>query len=303
MKQIIRLTESDLHNIVREAVNRILAEEVGALGGTSSFSVNSTGNALGSSDPTGQQKNHIDRPALNGKENKKKAGGNAFSEPIMRQAHNLGDVTDAPTNQVDMGPALKRGGSISVNHANESVIREVNWRNAAASAAMGLSTMFGSPQTTNAQTTQNVQPQMTQQQMTQQRDSVDTSKGINYGDVLRKKGYSEDEIKQQGRSVNPANLMMRNAKHGEQNLGIRQYLGSLKGVSSKMSTKNIIVFGPQESEQRMNYLRKIDGNNASKYKLFYDSNGNTFLMPANYTLQDVQREFGSTMQLGDFDIQ
>jgi hypothetical protein len=97
--------------------------------------------------------------------------------------------------------------------------------------------------------------------------------------------------------------MMRNAKHGEQNLGIRQYLGSLKGVSSKMSTKNIIVFGPQESEQRMNYLRKIDGNNASNYKLFYDSNGNTFLMPVNYTLQDVQREFGSTMQLGDFDIQ
>jgi len=46
---------------------------------------------------------------------KKKVGGNAFSEPIMRQAHNLGDVTQAKTNQVDMGPALKRGGSISMN--------------------------------------------------------------------------------------------------------------------------------------------------------------------------------------------
>jgi hypothetical protein len=33
----------------------------------------------------------------------------------MRQAHNLGDVTDAPANQVDMKPALARGGSISMN--------------------------------------------------------------------------------------------------------------------------------------------------------------------------------------------
>lgn len=114
MKKIIRLTESELHNIVREAVNRILAEGDGALGGTSSFSVNSTGNALGSSDPTGQAKNHIDAPAFGGK-NKKKVGGNAFSEPIMRQAHNLGDVTSAPANQVDMRPALERGGSISMN--------------------------------------------------------------------------------------------------------------------------------------------------------------------------------------------
>ena len=40
--------------------------------------------------------------------NKKKEGGNAFSEPIMRQAHNLGDVTQAKTNQVDMKPALDR---------------------------------------------------------------------------------------------------------------------------------------------------------------------------------------------------
>ena len=115
MKQIIRLTESDLHNIVREAVNRILAEDGTALGGTSSFSVNSpAGSGLGGSDPTGQAHNHIDAPAFGGK-NKKKVGGNAFSEPIMRQAHNLGDVTDAPANQVDMKPALERGGSISMN--------------------------------------------------------------------------------------------------------------------------------------------------------------------------------------------
>lgn len=110
MKQIIKLTESDLHNIVREAVNRILAEdgEIGGGGATNCVGINVGGAA-------GQAKNHIDAPAFGGK-NKKKVGGNAFSEPIMRQAHNLGDVTDALANQVDMKSALARGGSISVNH-------------------------------------------------------------------------------------------------------------------------------------------------------------------------------------------
>ena len=58
MKKVIRLTESDLHRIVRESVNIILED----LGGTSSFSVNSP--AGSQSDPTGQQKNHIDLPAF-----------------------------------------------------------------------------------------------------------------------------------------------------------------------------------------------------------------------------------------------
>lgn len=104
MKKIIRLTESDLHAIINEVVMKVINED---LGGTSSFSVNSTGNALGSSDPTGQAKNHIDVPAFGGK-SKKKVGGNAFSEPIMRQKHNLGDVTKAKVNQVDMKSALDR---------------------------------------------------------------------------------------------------------------------------------------------------------------------------------------------------
>lgn len=108
-KQIIRLTESDLRNIVMEAVNKILTEdgEIGGGGATNCVGINVGGAA-------GQAKNHIDAPAFGGK-NKKKVGGNAFSEPIMRQAHNLGDVTDAPANQVDMKPALARGGSISMN--------------------------------------------------------------------------------------------------------------------------------------------------------------------------------------------
>jgi hypothetical protein len=110
MKQIIRLTESDLHNIINESVMRILKEtrkenvneegEIGGGGATNCVGINVGGAA-------GQAKNHIDAPAFGGK-NKKKVGGNAFSEPIMRQKHNLGDVTDAKANQVDMKPALDR---------------------------------------------------------------------------------------------------------------------------------------------------------------------------------------------------
>ena len=102
MKQIIRLTESDLHQMVMEAVNKILAEdgEIGGGGATNCVGINVGGAA-------GQAKNHIDAPAFAGK-NKKKVGGNAFSEPILKQAHNLGDVTNAPANQVDMKPALDR---------------------------------------------------------------------------------------------------------------------------------------------------------------------------------------------------
>ena len=56
MKQRIRITEEDLKNIIKESVKIILED----LGGTSSFSVNSPAGNL--SDPTGQQKNHIDVP-------------------------------------------------------------------------------------------------------------------------------------------------------------------------------------------------------------------------------------------------
>ena len=97
MKQIIRLTESNLHQMVMEAVNKILAEdgEIGGGGATNCVGINVGGAA-------GQAKNHI------AGKNKKKVGGNAFSEPILKQAHNLGDVTNAPANQVDMKPALDR---------------------------------------------------------------------------------------------------------------------------------------------------------------------------------------------------
>ena len=79
MKKIIRLTESDLHRIVKQSVMRILKED-GALGGTSSFSVNSpAGGGLGSTDPTGQGHNNIDVP-INAKP--------------LKQKHNLGKMDD-----------------------------------------------------------------------------------------------------------------------------------------------------------------------------------------------------------------
>ncbi len=102
VKQIIRLTESDLHRIVKEAVNRILTEdgEAGGGGATNAAGVMQGG---GTNPGAGQ----YDVPAI-AKKKKEPVGGNAFSEPIMRQKHNLGDVTQAPANQVDMKPALSR---------------------------------------------------------------------------------------------------------------------------------------------------------------------------------------------------
>lgn len=102
MKKIIRLTESDLHRIIRESVNRILAED-GEIGGGGATNAAGTMQGGGTNPGAGT----YDVPAFAGK-SKKKVGGNAFSEPIMRQKHNLGDVTSAKANQVDMKPALDR---------------------------------------------------------------------------------------------------------------------------------------------------------------------------------------------------
>ena len=150
MRKIIRLTESDLHNIVKESVNRILKEvgetdngqrllgrlaarkstngdingyydvsdyakdkqggdlmkrdkfargfhdekdklreegEIGGGGATNCVGINVGGAA-------GQAKNHIDAAP--------------FSSKPLKQKHNLGDVTKAKANQVDITPALDR---------------------------------------------------------------------------------------------------------------------------------------------------------------------------------------------------
>ena len=164
-KQIIRLTESDLHRIVKEAVNKIMSEgkfdtkwstkdgeapngnfihdmprnmprrtpisprfkkrtesikndntmisEEGEAGGGGATNAAGVMQGGGTNPGAGT----YDAPAFGGKTNKKKVGGNAFSEPIMRQKHNLGDVTSAKINQVDMKPALKRGGSIAMGES------------------------------------------------------------------------------------------------------------------------------------------------------------------------------------------
>jgi hypothetical protein len=154
MKQIIRLTESDLHRLVKEAVAKIMSEgkfdpkwstkdgeapngnfihdiprnrrsntpnsprlkknrnietentmisEEGEAGGGGATNAAGVMQGGGTNPGAGQ----YDVPAF-AKKKQNKVGGNPFDEPIMRQKHNLGDVTKAPANQVDMKPAYDR---------------------------------------------------------------------------------------------------------------------------------------------------------------------------------------------------
>lgn len=66
MKKIYRITEEDLRRMIRESINRILAEdgEIGGGGATNCVGINVGGAA-------GQAKNHIDAPAFAGKNKKK----------------------------------------------------------------------------------------------------------------------------------------------------------------------------------------------------------------------------------------
>lgn len=110
MKQIIRLTESELHKIIKESVNRYINEyemansdldaddvinedgEGGGAGATNCAGVN-VGGAIG------QAKNTADYP---------------FGVPL-KQKHNLGSPTTRKANGVDMGPAFDRTPGFSVN--------------------------------------------------------------------------------------------------------------------------------------------------------------------------------------------
>lgn len=89
MRKIIRLTESELNNIIKEAVNRILQEdgEIGGGGATNCVGINVGGAA-------GQAKNHIDAAP--------------FSNKPLKQKHNLGNPTTKKANMVDITPALDR---------------------------------------------------------------------------------------------------------------------------------------------------------------------------------------------------
>ena len=154
--------------------------------------------------------------------------------------------------------------------------------------------MAMSPMQANAQ---DVQPQGI--------DSVQTvsQQPETLGDVLRARGASKKEIKSLGKVNNPSNLMLRNSR-GENNVPIRQFLSTLRNMSSSMSTKNIKIFSQNEFDIQSKFLSKINIKKAEKYKLF-NLNDGTVLMPINYTIQDVQNELqpNNVFQLGDFDIQ
>ena len=102
----IKLTDADLSKIVAESVNKILKED--GLGGTSTFSVNSPAGSL--SEPTGQQKNHIDLPSFDNLQRRK------IYSPKK------GKKKDKKVGNIDMTSALARyngvGGSISVNESS-----------------------------------------------------------------------------------------------------------------------------------------------------------------------------------------
>ena len=101
--------------MIKEAVYKVLSEgkmiseDGAAAGGGGATNAAGVMQGGGTNPGAGQ----YDVPAFGGK-GKKKVGGNAFSEPIMRQKHNLGDVTDAPANQVDVKPALDRTPGFSI---------------------------------------------------------------------------------------------------------------------------------------------------------------------------------------------
>ena len=110
-RRIVTVTPNYIRSLVNETLNILMNEDGGAAGGGGATNAAGVMQGGGTNPGAGQ----YDVPAFGGKTNKKKADG--FGEPIMRQAHNLGDVTQAKVNQVDMGPVLKRkrGGSIAMN--------------------------------------------------------------------------------------------------------------------------------------------------------------------------------------------
>jgi hypothetical protein len=163
MKQIIRLTESDLHRIVKESVQRILAETDasaaggGALGGCNIMN--------GTSDETGG----IAYP-FGGGGKKKKVGGNPFDHsPIIRRPSPVGEPTNKKEKGIDMSDATDRKGgknhSIAMNHVNESL--NEGWKDWAVAGMMAASPMQGNAQTQNYQQNDSIRTTAQQsQQMT-----------------------------------------------------------------------------------------------------------------------------------------
>lgn len=107
MKKVIRLTESDLHRIIKESVIRILKED-GLGGATSCAGVYDTASSTGEYEGGKAQTKQVTDVPLGG---------------MIRKGHNLGKRTNKKENGVDMTPALDRSGgknhSISINRVGE----------------------------------------------------------------------------------------------------------------------------------------------------------------------------------------
>ena len=95
MRKIIRLTESELHNVLNNIISRIIKEEgeIGGGGPTNCVGINVGGAA-------GQAKNHID--------------ASPFSRKPLKQKHNLGNPTTENANGVDMTDVMDRTPGFSV---------------------------------------------------------------------------------------------------------------------------------------------------------------------------------------------
>jgi hypothetical protein len=128
MKQIIRLTESDLHRLVKESVRRILAET----------------DASSSGD--------VNRPVF----------------PMMRRPSIVGKPINKKVDKLEDDASDREGGknhSLSVNYVDESV--NEGWKDWAVAGMMAMSPMQGNAQTQNYQQNDSIRTTAQQsQQMT-----------------------------------------------------------------------------------------------------------------------------------------
>ena len=108
MRKIIRLNESELHNVLNNIISRIIKEEgeIGGGGPTNCVGINVGGggstNCVGINvgGAAGQAKNHID--------------ASPFSRKPLKQKHNLGNPTTEKANGLDMTDVMDRTPGFSV---------------------------------------------------------------------------------------------------------------------------------------------------------------------------------------------
>lgn len=165
MKRIIRLTESDLHRILKQSVMRILNED-GAMGGDAA----TPGATSASSDRVGA----FDVP---------------FGGVQRRKGYSPKGSKESKMTEVDVKPAMKRHdgqcGSISIpkHRVGESIkgrknkVNEGWFKNAAMAGAIGAASMFGG-QKANAQDVQPIKQDTVQVVNQQQNMTIDQLKKL-----------------------------------------------------------------------------------------------------------------------------